>query len=228
MPPKNHQLPDDPTARIAAGLFKLALVIRHQNWKASGARGLTPTQSQILALLVSLPGEVGVKVLAEQLAVTMGTASEAVSALERKGLLTKTGSPSDGRAVVLLLTARGRSEARRSQEWPEVLVEAAGALPPSEQAGLTRGLVGMIRELQERGAVPTSRMCVGCRFFRPNATPKSTRPHYCDYIGEAIGDADLRIDCQDMEPVDDEHRQQLWQAFVGGTALGDESDPVPS
>lgn len=212
--------PDEgPSDSIAAGLFKLALVLRNQSWKASGERGLTPTQAQILARLAALPTPVGVKVIAEQLAITAGTASAAVTTLEEKGLITKQPSPDDGRALLLKLTRTGRAEARRATEWPEVLVEAADALPASDQAGLVRGLVGMIRELQERGAVPLPRMCVGCRFFRPNKAPKQARPHYCEYIDAPIGDAELRVDCNEMEPVDDARRDALWKAFTTGTPL---------
>lgn len=216
MPPEATPPSDGPTTRIVTGLQKLALVIRHQSWKASGERGLTPTQSQILVLLASLPGDLGVKLVAEQLAVTKGTASEAVSALERKGLLIKTDAPADGRAIVLELTRRGRKEAVRSREWPEVLLRAADSLPASEQAGLVRGLVGMIRTLQELGAVPLSRMCVGCRYFRPNVAPASDRAHYCNYIDAPIGDAELQIDCPEMEPVEAGLGPQLWAAFSTG------------
>jgi len=210
---------EGPATRIAAGLFKLALVIRHQSWKAAGERGLTPTQSQILALLASLPGDTGVKALAEQLSITMGTASEAVSALERKELLTKANSPTDGRAVVLKLTRRGRGQAKKCREWPEVLVDAAHTLPTAEQAGFLRGLVGMIRSLQEQGAVPTTRMCVGCRYFRPNEYPGSEKAHHCGYLDTAIADVDLRIDCDDMEPASEAASPQLMEALFAGTAL---------
>lgn len=225
MPPPAHE---GPRTHIAAGLFKLALVLRHQSWKAAGGRGLTPTQSQILALLATRSTEVGIKAVAEQLAVTMGTASEAVSALERKELVTKVPSTSDGRALLLRLTRLGRREARKASEWPEVLVQAANALPLGEQAGLLRGLVGMIRELQERGAVPMARMCVGCRFFRPNTAPGEEKAHFCAFIQAPIGDAELRVDCPEMEPVTAELRPRLWNAFVLGAPFdGDPRSAVP-
>jgi len=226
MPPEPTPASSQASASIAAGLFKLALVLRHQSWKAAGEQGLTPTQSQILALLASRPAEIGVKVVAEQLAVTMGTASEAITALERKALLTKVASPSDGRALLLRLTRLGRKEARRCSEWPEVLLQAAGALPPSEQAGFVRGLIAMLRELQERGAVPMARMCVGCRFFRPNTAPGQPKAHYCNYIQAPIGDVELRVDCPEMEPVPAEMGPRLWNTFVAGTSLDDDSNPV--
>lgn len=211
--------PNLPAARIATGLYKLALVLRHQSWKASGQRGLTPTQSQILALLAKPSFQAGLKRVARHLSITMGTASEAVSALERKGLVRKDASPQDGRALVLKLTPAGRAEARRTSEWPEVFVRAADALPAPEQAGLLRGLVGLIRTLQEDGAIPTARMCVGCRHFRPNVAPGQVKAHYCAFLAAPIGDSDLQLDCRDMQPVTPAAAPELWSAFLTGTTF---------
>lgn len=205
--------------RIVAGLGKVALVFRHAQWAASGRRGLTPTQSQILSLIAGSPGPLGVKAVAEHLAVTMGTASEAVGALVEKRLLRKEADEADGRAVVLRLTAEGKREAARAAEWPGAIVDAVETMPEAERAALLRGLVGMVRTMEDRGLVPTARMCVSCRFFRPNEHPGTAKPHHCQFIGAPIGDADLRIDCAEMEPVEASLRPRLWSVFVHGTPL---------
>ena len=228
MPPNTPTPPaidTTPAQRVVAGLSKVALVFRHAQWAASGERGLTPTQAQILAVVAGNrePRGVGVKAVAAQIAVTMGTASEAVGALVEKGLLRKEPDQSDGRAVVLTPTARGKREAARTTEWPGAIVEAVDAMPESERATLLRGLVGMVRTMQERGMVPTARMCVECRYFRPNEHPGTPKPHHCQYIGAPIGDADLRLDCAEMEPTgNDAHtptRARLWEVFVNGQPL---------
>lgn len=205
--------------RIVAGLSKVALVFRHAQWAASGQRGLTPTQSQILAIIGGSREPLGVKGVADRMAVTMGTASEAVGSLVDKGLLRKGADRSDGRAVVLSLTASGRREAAHAAEWPGAIVEAAEAMPEAERALLLRGLVGMIRTMQARGMVPTSRMCVECRYFRPNERPGTPRPHHCLFIDAPIGDADLRLDCAEMEPAEASVRPRLWEVFVRGEPL---------
>jgi hypothetical protein len=79
--------------------------------------------------------------------------------------------------------------------------------------------VGLIRELQSRGAVPTARMCVGCRYFRPNEHPGSDAAHHCAYIDAPIGDADLRVDCPEMEPVEAGGGERLWRVFIEGEPL---------
>lgn len=205
--------------QVVAGLAKLSLVMRHEAWKASGRRGLTPTQSQILAVIAGSREPVGIKAVAEQLAVTAGTVSEAVTTLTDKGLVEKRTDPSDGRALVLVLTRAGRREAAKAAQWPEALRRAVEELPMAEQGGLLRGLAGMVRWLQAQGAVPTARMCVECRYFRPNAYPGSERAHHCQFIDAPIGDADLRLDCDDMETAPPQVRTRLWALLVEGRPL---------
>jgi len=204
--------------RILAGLAKLSLVMRHEAWRVSGERGLTPTQSQILSAVAGSRGPIGIKSVAQQLAVTMGTASEAVSALVDKGFIEKRADERDGRAVVLRLTRAGRREAARARQWPDTMLEAVQSLPEPDQAALLRGLIGMVRFLQEQGAVPTARMCVRCRYFRPNAHAGTDKPHHCMFIDAPIADADLRLDCDEMEPAPAELLPQLWSDFIGSRA----------
>jgi len=204
---------------VIAGFAKIALVFRHAQWAASGQRGLTPTQSQILAIVAGSRAPLGVKAVSEQMAVTMGTTSEAVGALVGKGLLRKEADAADGRAVVLRLTPRGVREAAVASEWPEAIVDAVEAIPEAERATLLRGLIGMVRIMEDRGLIPTSRMCVGCRFFRPNEYPGGAKPHHCLFIDAPIGNADLRVDCGEMEPIGEESRPKLWDVFVKGQPL---------
>ena len=218
MPSRTNTNP--PTAdRVLAGLAKLSLVMRRESWQSAGRRGLTPTQTQILSILAGSSEPIGLKEVSRQMAITMGTASEATAALVAKGLVRKAQSKSDGRAIILALTKRGSTEAATTAEWPASLVKAIDALPEPERTALLRGLIGMIRTLQDQGAVPTARMCVGCTHFRPNEYPGRPKSHHCLFIGAPIGDSDLRIDCGEMQPVADELRPRLWSVFVNGQPL---------
>jgi hypothetical protein len=42
--------------RIAMGLSKVGLSLKFQAWQAGGARGLSPTQGQVLTLLLGARG----------------------------------------------------------------------------------------------------------------------------------------------------------------------------
>lgn len=210
-----------PPVTIATGLAKLALVFRHEAWQATGGHGLSPTQSQILATVAGTAHPMGIKGIAERLALTVGTVSAAVSTLVEKGLLSKYRSPDDARAVVIRLTADGQGHVDSHGEWPESMLAAAASLAEHDRAGLIRGLIALIRELERTGAVPTTRMCVECTHFRPNAHPGTSRPHHCQLIRSAIADTDLRIECAEMEPAGESIRPQLWNLLVNGRSLAD-------
>ncbi|QOJ14700.1 MAG: winged helix-turn-helix transcriptional regulator [Planctomycetia bacterium] len=206
-------------AQVLAGLAKLSLVLRHEAWQSAGQRGLTPTQAQILAVIAGRSDAPSLGDVARELAITPATTSAAVATLVRKKLVRKTVSRADSRAVRLTLTAAGRKRGESSGAWPQPLCSAVTALPTMDQAGMLRGLIGMIRSLQEQGAVPTGRMCVECRFFRPNEHPGAPRPHRCEYIGAAIADSELRVDCNEMLPAASDARPRLWQVFLGAAPL---------
>ncbi|MCA9233455.1 MAG: winged helix-turn-helix transcriptional regulator, partial [Planctomycetales bacterium] len=98
----------DSAAQVAAGLAKLALVFRHEAWQATGEHGLSPTQAQILAVVAGASQPIGLSAVADQLAITAGTASAAVSTLVGKGLVVKQRAADDGREIRLKLTAKGK------------------------------------------------------------------------------------------------------------------------
>jgi DNA-binding MarR family transcriptional regulator len=193
---------DDPLPRrVVVGLSKVGLALRAQAWREAGARGLTPTQGQVLAVLKGRRGEpCRLQQLADALGVSAATASDAVQALERKRLVARERSREDARALAVALTARGREEARLASNWSDFLAETVSGLSSGEQAALLRMLTRMILGLQQRRLVPVAAMCVTCRFFRPNQHPGSARPHHCAFVDAPFGDAALRLECPEHEP----------------------------
>jgi DNA-binding MarR family transcriptional regulator len=203
------------SARIAAGLSKLSLVLRHHGWQAAGRRALTPTQAQILALLASRAGA-GLRLaeIAAQLAVTPPTASDAVAALEAKGLVKKQPDPADSRAAQIRLTPRGRRAAEAVSQWPDYLLAAVDALPAPIQEHLLAALMAMIRSLQEQGRIPVARMCTNCRFFEPDRFPGTAAPHYCGFVQAPFGVRDFRVDCPDFEPAAGEAQRANQRVLI--------------
>jgi DNA-binding MarR family transcriptional regulator len=152
--------------------------------------------------------------IAAALAVTPASASDSVAALIEKGLVRRGKAAADGRGVLIRLTAKGRSEAERAAGWPDFLAEAAGELSAAEQGVFLRGLVKMIRRLQRQGRIPVARMCVDCRYFRPNAYAGSEEPHHCDFVNAPFGDRGLRIDCSDFQAGTTAEARAAWQLFT--------------
>lgn len=207
--------------RVVAGLAKVGLATKHRAWQEAGGRGLTPTQGQVLALLRRRPGA-GLRLaeLATGLAVTPATTSEAVRALAAKGLVRKVRAVDDARALAITLTDEGAREAEHAAGWSDFLLQAVDALTPREQEVFLRGLVKMVRVLQERGGIPISRMCVTCRFFRPNVHADPERPHHCAFVDAPFGDRHLRLECADHEAALADQAERAWIAFA---AEGDQA-----
>lgn len=203
---------------VTTGLVKLGIALKSRDWREAGEQGLTPTQGQILALL-RLRQTRGMRLteLAAGLAVTTATVSDAVATLVQKGLVRKQRSRDDARALAITLTEAGTREAERVAGWPDFLVEAVEALSPEEQAVFLRGLIKMIRTLQERGQIPISRMCVTCRFFRPHVHENADRPHHCAFVDAPFGDRHLRLECPDYEVAPDASASRTWVTFVAGS-----------
>lgn len=189
--------------RVITGLAKIGLALRSQSWQSAEAQGLTPTQGQILALLHASP-EPGIRLsaVANGLATSAATASDAVSALVKKGLVSRQRAADDRRAIAVQLTPAGREQAEQAASWPDFLLGAVETLSEEEQTVFLRGLVKMIRQLQIQNQIPVSRMCVTCRYFQADVYEDSRRPHHCGLVDAPFGDHNLRLDCPEHQQRD--------------------------
>jgi len=186
--------------KIAHAFAKVGLVMKALDWSLAGRAGLNPAQAQVLGLLFSRqPLAMRLTDIADRLATTLASASDSVAALEGKGYITKRKSREDGRALSIRLTARGRTFAKKAETQPSVVTDAVAQLAGDEQVALLRALLKMIRTMQLRQEIPVSRMCVTCRYFRPNAHDDPEQPHHCALVDCPFGDGTLRVDCPDHE-----------------------------
>lgn len=198
--------------RIAAGLHKLGLALKHQEWSHANEHGLSPTQGQILALLAA-DGTLTASEVGERLGIGLPTISEAVTTLAAKGLVRRRPDERHPRARLLHLTAAGRRLSVQTRAWPEFLTQAVRSLTLVEQATLLTALMKMIRTLQEQGQIPVHRMCVTCIHFRPHVRD-GDKPHHCAFVDAPMGAAHLRLDCAEHEPAPAEQQRLHWARFV--------------
>jgi DNA-binding MarR family transcriptional regulator len=200
---------------ILVGLEKIGLALKSQSWQDAGQQGLTPTQGQILALLID-KGESGMRLseVATNLGVTAATASDAVTSLVEKSLVQKTKSLQDKRAIAITLTLQGQQAAVQTAAWSDFLLTTVDELTPAEQVIFLRGLTKMIRKLQVQGQVSVAKMCVTCQFFQPNRYPNSDRPHHCALVDAPFGDRHLRLNCAEQVAADPETANQNWQHYL--------------
>jgi len=205
----------DAQHRVMTALSKIGIALRSRAWKDAGPRGLTPTQAQILVTLGRTP-ERGRRLgdIADALAVSAPTVSDAVTTLEQKSLIVKNPAPDDARALAISLTSEGEAQAREVSEWPDLLLSTVDVLDAGERAVLLRALVKIVRELQERGEISTSRMCATCRFFQPRVYDDSRRPHHCAFVDAPFGDQNLRLECAEHEPAPPDLAAENWARFT--------------
>ena len=205
------------TGRVTHSLLRLSTAMRSQAWEWAESAGLTPTQGEILVLLMQRKTPMRLGEIARETALTAATTSDAVSTLETKGLIEKRRTTEDGRALAVKLTARGRTAAKRAQQWPDFLSEAIGTLRDEEQAVFYRMMIKMIRQLEVQGDIPTHRMCVTCKYFEPSKNPKKVA-HRCAALELPIGDAELRLDCPVHEEADSLTQKKTWKIFAQNAA----------
>ncbi len=204
-------------ARIADGLTRIATAMRADEWQAAEIGGLTPTQLHVLRFVAGRdPVAMRVKEIAADLGVTQPTATDAISALERKGHVRRAASQADRRAVGVTITESGLALLHRTYDAPGATVAAVAGLDRAEQESLLLSLVKVIRNLQETGAIPIQRMCATCRHFRPHVHDDAATPHHCAFVDAAFGPRDLRVDCREHETADPAARAATWTAFVNG------------
>ncbi|MBE9146243.1 MarR family winged helix-turn-helix transcriptional regulator [Planktothrix mougeotii] len=209
----NHSDHDSTEERILVGLSKISLALKSQSWQDAGQHGVSPTQAQILSLLQAQGDEgMGLAAVAEGLAVTPATASDAVRVLDEKGLVQKVRSPQDGRAITITLTPKGQKLAAQTSCWSDLFLDAVGELSELEQTVFLRGLIKMIRKLQQAGQIPISKMCVTCRFFQPNRYPGSDQPHHCDWVDAPFGDRNLHLECSEQIEAAVDQATKDWES----------------
>ncbi|GLL02226.1 MarR family winged helix-turn-helix transcriptional regulator [Dactylosporangium matsuzakiense] len=190
-----------PASQLLLGLARLGQAVRIDARRNAGVHNLSPLQADIVGHLGSAQVPLRQGELVEALASTAPTVSDAVKALRRKELLVVSADPGDARVLRLALSDAGRAEAARLAEVSPTLAGAVDALGEEDFAAMLRGTVALMRELQQRRAIPVSRMCVTCRFFVPDAHPAATgRPHHCNFVDAPFGDAALRVSCPDHQP----------------------------
>ncbi|MCG8408307.1 MAG: MarR family winged helix-turn-helix transcriptional regulator [Phycisphaerales bacterium] len=201
--------------KLGHAMNRIHVAMRADSWDAFGANDLNPTQGQIALLLGRRSSGLRLSEIADELAVSSPTVSDSVAALVEKGLVKKDKAKDDGRAVAVRLTAAGKRMIKRLDLIGGTIGSVISRLPHSEQVQLYKTLIRMVRELQLDGRIPISRMCVTCRYFRPNAHKDPKRPHHCEFVNVAFGDRTIRVDCPDHEPAEEHIANQNCKVFSG-------------
>jgi len=190
----------DVDSKIVAALERMAQALRHQLWSASQPLGLSPIQAQFLIFLrFHEPSHCRVSLLAQEFGLTKATVSDAVTALEAKGLVSRQPSPDDARVRTLRLTPLGRRLTSQIAQWADPLRDLILTIPENRKEIVLEFLLQLISALHRAGVITVARTCLTCAFFEPNAHPDSAAPHHCRLLNQPITVLNLRLDCPDHQ-----------------------------
>lgn len=189
--------------KLVAAIDRLGQALRVQMGQVARMHGLTSTQLQLLVRLrVDPPERRRVGALAAEFDVTLPTVSDAITTLERKGLVEREPEPSDGRGVRIMLTRRGHEVAETADAWQVRAQRLLGGVTTSDKERALGFLLGLLAELHREGLVSVARVCPNCSFFR-EFEGRGDDAHRCAFLDIDLGPGDLRVDCPDHEGIAD-------------------------
>ena len=139
--------------RAAAELFVAVSAVRRAARRGTRRRSWTeplpPAQSELLRLAAQMPG-LTVAQAARELRLAPNTVSTLIGKLTGQGLLERTQSSTDGRSVLLNITAKARN---RLAEWRDLRAELGGpalaSLSAEDQEALAAAVPALLRLAEE-------------------------------------------------------------------------------
>ena len=191
---------NDLDGKLIVALNKLAQVLRLLLWETSNRLRLSPLQIQLL-LHIHTHGDDEARVtwLARHFNLTKATVSDALSALERRGLIERQVVEKDRRAACIRLTEEARALIEEMSTWPLPLKQILGELDTGLKNQTLLFFLELISALEKAGLVHPTRMCLTCRFYRPAANAGG-KP-FCTLLNRNLNTSELRLDCPEHQRV---------------------------
>lgn len=151
------------TERMAEGIVRLWSELQRRKTGAADVPTAELTTPQAIGLrVVVLGGPLRMGALAEELGVTVATASRTVDALTARGLVRRDSDPDDARAVRVVATPAGKREHRlRRRRFVAALGRLADELSEVERRQLVESLETLNRLFGRRDAGSSARRAVG-------------------------------------------------------------------
>jgi MarR family 2-MHQ and catechol resistance regulon transcriptional repressor len=138
-------VPGDPLAhRALDSLLRAEATVRRRLAAELEREGVSATGFSVLVVLVTAGGELELRTLRARLRTSKANATEVVTTLEARGLVTRRRLPSDRRAASVAVTARGAELVERL--FPEHTRRVADAFAMLDD-GEKRSLASICRKL---------------------------------------------------------------------------------
>lgn len=147
-------------------LERISALLSSEDRKRYAALGIQPVHVQVLEYL-SLCNHYSdtPAALTEYLGLTKGTVSQSLQILERKGYISKTQDPDDGRVVHLQILEAGLDILHQLQPL-EIFTEAEEQLLRQEFKSLRHALGTTLKVLQNANNSKSFGFCTTCRYFK--------------------------------------------------------------
>lgn len=193
----------DSQRQALAGLEQLLSLLRAQSFRDDDTPALAPTQAAVLRMLAEAPGGLRASQMAPRLGVSAASLSDSLKALEAREWIRRQPDPDDARATRVRLARAGKRAAAALNDPLRGFGRLLQGLQSHDIGALLRVVQLLVRQAQLQGLASGHRTCLGCRYFQPYSSGRADQPHFCGYVQQPFGDAQLRADCAEQEPADE-------------------------
>lgn len=185
----------DLTAKIAVGLQRISEAFKVLLWEKAKEFGLSPIQIQILIFVAYHKEEFcNVSYLAKEFNVTKPTVSDAVKALDKKGMIIKDFSNPDSRSYSILLSTQGKSVVQNTENFITPIKKYLGDLDDTHLEKLFASITSVISQLQQNKILTVQRNCFACKYYT-----KHGNQDHCNLLQKDLKNKDIRLDCAEFE-----------------------------
>jgi DNA-binding MarR family transcriptional regulator len=181
--------------KIVVGLQRISEAFKVLLWEKAKAFGLSPIQIQILIFIAHHKEEFcNVSYLAKEFNITKPTVSDAVKALDKKGLIVKDFSSSDSRRYSIRLSVEGTSIVQQTEDFSLPVKHQLAHLETPQLNDLFAALTSLISKLHHTGILTVQRNCFACRYHM-----KHGEQDHCNLLQQDLMPQDIRLDCAEFE-----------------------------
>lgn len=184
--------PETLDAKIATALELVARALQVIRQHEATALGVTRLQLDVLRLVLSKPPPAhNTTALGLELGVRQSTVSDAISALEAKGLLHRHPDRADKRRTVLEPTQSALAMLRDTALAVPLTGAVADAGDDTSKAETYMLLLGVLAGLSADASLPVGRTCLTCAHYR-----RTPGPH-CEFLGVDLDACRHEVNCPD-------------------------------
>ena len=183
------------SSKIVVGLQRISEAFKVLLWEKAKEFGLSPIQIQILIFVSYHKQEFcNVSYLAKEFNITKPTVSDAVKALEKKGMIQKDYSSPDSRSYSIFLSEEGKNIVSKTETFVNPIKKQLDSIEQDQLENIFTTLSSLIYQLNRQGILSVQRTCYACKFYEKHANQD-----YCNLLQKELLGQDIRLDCPEFE-----------------------------